>query len=144
MYRSDKAVYDYLRSRNYTEASAAFKAECGLGDDPPDPRLEGLLEKKWVAVIRLQKKVCSAVPLRFLLNFCAVRALSPYVEYFIMELNSLRPLLSLVRTFLHRFSLHWALDTMQYFFRGHIDPGTRDENGHAARRTQVGTSVQER
>ncbi|KAF8642466.1 hypothetical protein AX16_009467 [Volvariella volvacea WC 439] len=53
----DKAIYNYLRSRNLTQASAAFKSESNIPDDPPDPRLEGILEKKWVAVIRLQKKV---------------------------------------------------------------------------------------
>lgn len=56
VFRSNKAILDYLQSRNLSQTAAAFQEEVGI-DTPPDRKLDGILEKKWFAVIRLQRKV---------------------------------------------------------------------------------------
>lgn len=69
----NKAVADYLDSAGYKDALEAFKREASMSDEM-DRKYSGLLEKKWTSVIRLQKKVESAVisVLReWQLNFCA-------------------------------------------------------------------------
>ena len=67
----DRAVHEYLLSSSHSAAASAFALSCSsLSDLPPPPPTEAgavppsvppsvvpLLEKKWVAVVRLQKKV---------------------------------------------------------------------------------------
>eukprot|EP01100_Stratorugosa_tubuloviscum_P008858 TRINITY_DN3701_c0_g1_i1.p1 TRINITY_DN3701_c0_g1~~TRINITY_DN3701_c0_g1_i1.p1 ORF type:complete len:403 (-),score=179.64 TRINITY_DN3701_c0_g1_i1:179-1387(-) len=50
----NKAIVDYLISSNYTEAATALQRE---GNVIIDPKVSGLLEKKWTSIIRLQKKI---------------------------------------------------------------------------------------
>jgi len=52
----DAAVLDYLRSRGFESASTAFQTEAEVPVESVGG-VSGLLEKKWTAVIRLQKKV---------------------------------------------------------------------------------------
>ncbi|EAQ90343.1 conserved hypothetical protein [Chaetomium globosum CBS 148.51] len=56
-----RALIAYLSSNNLTSTAAALRAEIGLGEDVFDAttakKYEGLLEKKWTSVVRLQKKV---------------------------------------------------------------------------------------
>ena len=50
----------YLNATNHPEIAASLKQETGLGDifdDATSKKYEGLLEKKWTSVVRLQKKV---------------------------------------------------------------------------------------
>lgn len=57
-----KSIIAYLASVNLTESSAALRAELGDSvsiDDATLKKYEGLLEKKWTSVVRLQKKVGS-------------------------------------------------------------------------------------
>lgn len=53
----------YLAANNYTVAATALRTELNLGEDQLDAatakKYEGLLEKKWTSVVRLQKKVCA-------------------------------------------------------------------------------------
>ena len=44
-------------SNGYNEALDAFKKEADMPGEV-DKKYQGLLEKKWTSVIRLQKKVC--------------------------------------------------------------------------------------
>ncbi|KAL0578655.1 Lissencephaly-1 [Marasmius crinis-equi] len=55
----DLAIFHYLSARKskFSRTLAAFQLESNIGQAPVNPRLEGILEKKWVAVLRLQKKV---------------------------------------------------------------------------------------
>jgi platelet-activating factor acetylhydrolase IB subunit alpha len=57
----NKAVLIYLHAQGHDEAFEALKAESGNVDfqldDPANKRMQGMLEKKWTSVIRLQKKV---------------------------------------------------------------------------------------
>lgn len=59
--RRHRALIAYLTSNNLTNTAAALRAELGLGEDVFDAatakKYEGLLEKKWTSVVRLQKKV---------------------------------------------------------------------------------------
>ncbi len=53
----------YLAANNLPQAAAALRAETSLGDgfdDATAKKYEGLLEKKWTSVVRLQKKVRSS------------------------------------------------------------------------------------
>lgn len=54
----------YLAARNLPATAAALRTELNLGEDQLDPatvkKYEGLLEKKWTSVVRLQKKVCAS------------------------------------------------------------------------------------
>ncbi|GAB1318202.1 Lissencephaly-1 [Madurella fahalii] len=56
-----RALIAYLTSNNLTNTAAALRAELGLGEDVFDAatakKYEGLLEKKWTSVVRLQKKI---------------------------------------------------------------------------------------
>lgn len=58
-----RALIAYLTSNNLPSTAAALRAEIGLGEDAFDAttskKYEGLLEKKWTSVVRLQKKVGS-------------------------------------------------------------------------------------
>ena len=50
----------YLTANNLKGAAQALRAETNLGenfDDATAKKYEGLLEKKWTSVVRLQKKV---------------------------------------------------------------------------------------
>jgi platelet-activating factor acetylhydrolase IB subunit alpha len=59
--RRHRALIAYLSSNNLPSTAAALRAELGLGEDVFDgataKKYEGLLEKKWTSVVRLQKKV---------------------------------------------------------------------------------------
>lgn len=51
-----KAIADYLSSQGFMGALEAFKREANLNGEV-DKTASGLLEKKWMSVVRLQKKV---------------------------------------------------------------------------------------
>eukprot|EP00124_Ichthyophonus_hoferi_P003191 Ihof_evm5s263 gene=Ihof_evmTU5s263 len=54
-----KAIFDYLITNKFNETAKVFQEE-SMVDDLDDitlKRIAGLLEKKWVSVVRLQKKV---------------------------------------------------------------------------------------
>ncbi|KAI9816131.1 MAG: protein with putative role during mitosis [Thelocarpon impressellum] len=55
-----KAIVAYLASVNLPESAATLRREISLGDgfdDATRKKYEGLLEKKWTSVVRLQKKI---------------------------------------------------------------------------------------
>ncbi|KAJ9149332.1 Nuclear distribution protein PAC1 [Pleurostoma richardsiae] len=56
-----KAIIAYLAANNLPSTAAALRAELNLGEDTFDAgtarKYEGLLEKKWTSVVRLQKKI---------------------------------------------------------------------------------------
>ncbi|KAI0196953.1 WD domain-containing protein [Astrocystis sublimbata] len=55
-----KAIIAYLASNDLPDAAAALRTELNLGDtfdDATAKKYEGLLEKKWTSVVRLQKKI---------------------------------------------------------------------------------------
>jgi hypothetical protein len=55
-----KSIIAYLASANLTQSSAALREELGDSitvDDTTLKKYEGLLEKKWTSIVRLQKKV---------------------------------------------------------------------------------------
>ncbi|KAI9717128.1 MAG: protein with putative role during mitosis [Candelaria pacifica] len=55
-----KAVIAYLSSCNLPDSAAALRKELKIGDtfdDATSKKYEGLLEKKWTSVVRLQKKI---------------------------------------------------------------------------------------
>ena len=56
-----KSLIAYLSANNLPNAAAALRAETSIGEDTFDvttaKKYEGLLEKKWTSVVRLQKKV---------------------------------------------------------------------------------------
>lgn len=55
----------YCASANLPQSSAALREELGDSvtvDDSTLKKYEGLLEKKWTSVVRLQKKVGSNAP----------------------------------------------------------------------------------
>jgi platelet-activating factor acetylhydrolase IB subunit alpha len=50
----------YMAANNLPDAASTLKTEANLGegfDDATRQKYEGLLEKKWTSVVRLQKKV---------------------------------------------------------------------------------------
>ena len=55
-----QAIADYLMSNGYNEALDSFKKEADMPGEV-DKKYQGLLEKKWTSVIRLQKKVCEII-----------------------------------------------------------------------------------
>lgn len=55
IYRN-KAVVGYLKAQGYSETAASMEAECETPTDS-DAKFDTLLEKKWTAIVRLQKKV---------------------------------------------------------------------------------------
>ena len=62
-YTSHKAIIAYLTSVNLPQSAAFLRQELDIGDSfdaTTTKKYEGLLEKKWTSVVRLQKKVhCS-------------------------------------------------------------------------------------
>lgn len=57
-----KAIVAYLSSANFPNSATALRDELGDEnklDDAMIKKYEGLLEKKWTSVVRLQKKVGS-------------------------------------------------------------------------------------
>lgn len=63
---SHKSIIAYLSSVKLSNSAAALREELGTGDsfdDATSKKYEGLLEKKWTSVVRLQKKVTfAAIP----------------------------------------------------------------------------------
>lgn len=60
MFASHKALIAYLSACNLPNSAAALREELGIGDsfdDATRKKYEGLLEKKWTSVVRLQKKI---------------------------------------------------------------------------------------
>ena len=58
---SHKAIVAYLTSINHPDSAARLKEDLNIGgnfDDATSKKYEGLLEKKWTSVVRLQKKAC--------------------------------------------------------------------------------------
>ena len=58
--QSHKSIIAYLTSVNLPNSAAALRQELNIGqtfDDATSKKYEGLLEKKWTSVVRLQKKV---------------------------------------------------------------------------------------
>lgn len=57
-----KSILAYFSSSGLPNSCAALREELGVGDEFLDvekmKKYEGLLEKKWTSVVRLQKKVC--------------------------------------------------------------------------------------
>jgi platelet-activating factor acetylhydrolase IB subunit alpha len=52
----------YMAANNLPDAASTLKAEANVGegfDDATRQKYEGLLEKKWTSVVRLQKKACT-------------------------------------------------------------------------------------
>lgn len=66
-----KSILAYLTASGSADACASFKEGLGLADDFVDDvtlkKYEGLLEKKWTSVVRLQKKVGGATVIGFVL-----------------------------------------------------------------------------
>lgn len=63
---SHKAIIAYLGVINAPKTAEAFRTEANIPanfDDATKKKYEGLLEKKWTSVVRLQKKV-NILPLR--------------------------------------------------------------------------------
>lgn len=57
---SHKSIVAYLASTNLTSSAQALRDELSIQDtfdEPTRKKYEGLLEKKWTSVVRLQKKV---------------------------------------------------------------------------------------
>lgn len=57
---SHKSIIAYLTSTKLPSSAATLRQELGIGDsfdDATSKKYEGLLEKKWTSVVRLQKKV---------------------------------------------------------------------------------------
>jgi len=55
-----KSIIAYLSSQNLSNSAAALREELNIGDSfdaATSKKYEGLLEKKWTSVVRLQKKV---------------------------------------------------------------------------------------
>ena len=58
--QSHKSIIAYLTSVNLPNSAAALREELNIGDtfdNATSKKYEGLLEKKWTSVVRLQKKV---------------------------------------------------------------------------------------
>ena len=59
-FTSHKSIIAYLSSVKLSNSAAALREELSIGDsfdDATSKKYEGLLEKKWTSVVRLQKKV---------------------------------------------------------------------------------------
>lgn len=57
---SHKSIIAYLTSTKHPDSAAALRKELGISDsfdDATSKKYEGLLEKKWTSVVRLQKKI---------------------------------------------------------------------------------------
>ena len=60
LFPSHKSIIAYLSSVKLPKSAAALREELSIGDsfdDATSKKYEGLLEKKWTSVVRLQKKV---------------------------------------------------------------------------------------
>lgn len=60
MISSHKAIIAYLSSAKYPSSAVAVRRDTNIGDEfdeATSKKYEGLLEKKWTSVVRLQKKV---------------------------------------------------------------------------------------
>ena len=60
---SHKSIIAYLTAIKLPASAASVREELGVGDgfdEATSKRYEGVLEKKWTSVVRLQKKVTSA------------------------------------------------------------------------------------
>lgn len=71
--RRHKSMIAYLNATNHPHIATSLKDEVGLGetfDDATSKKYEGLLEKKWTSVIRLQKRVCRAAALKLDVMAC--------------------------------------------------------------------------
>lgn len=76
----------YLVASDLPDTAAALRREVNLGEDVFDPniakRYEGMLEKKWTSIARLQKKAClrfrSSLPPTVLLTSRAVTSNLPF------------------------------------------------------------------
>lgn len=71
MFSSHKSIIAYLTSVNLTATATTLRQELDIGDtfdDATSKKYEGLLEKKWTSVVRLQKKVFSEPPLSILFH----------------------------------------------------------------------------
>lgn len=58
--RRHKSIIAYLTSTSLPNSAAALREELSIGDGfdaATSKKYEGLLEKKWTSVVRLQKKV---------------------------------------------------------------------------------------
>jgi len=51
------AILEYLETNNYKESSLALQIESSLDYESNSTVMKDVLEKKWVSIIRLQKKV---------------------------------------------------------------------------------------
>ena len=51
------AIIEYLENNNYKESSLALQLESNLDYESSPSSMKDVLEKKWVSIIRLQKKV---------------------------------------------------------------------------------------
>ena len=63
---SHKSIIAYLSSIKLSNSAAALREELSIGesfDDATSKKYEGLLEKKWTSVVRLQKKVGHGIKL---------------------------------------------------------------------------------
>ena len=69
-----QAMLEYMMSEGdrFAKSIAAFSEEAVLDTAACDSG-KGILEKKWTAVIRLQKKVRSSTIIAGNLNFCCIR-----------------------------------------------------------------------
>lgn len=67
---SHKSLIAYLTAANLPNTAACLREELAIGDDTFDEatrkKYEGLLEKKWTSVVRLQKKVIQSTSFLFL------------------------------------------------------------------------------
>lgn len=52
----NRAIADYLRQSGYSSAYSAFKEESNVTNDG-DSKYNNILSKKWISVVRLQKKI---------------------------------------------------------------------------------------
>ena len=81
-----RALIAYLSSNNLTSTAAALRAEIGLAEDAFDAatakKYEGLLEKKWTSVVRLQKKVGHTSHYPISMHFLLVRHSAPISAVF--------------------------------------------------------------
>ena len=65
LFSSHKSIIAYLSSVKLSSSVAALREELSIGDsfdDATSKKYEGLLEKKWTSVVRLQKKVGHNIP----------------------------------------------------------------------------------
>ena len=62
---SHKSIIAYLNSVKLSASASAIRQELEIGDEfdeATSKKYEGVLEKKWTSVVRLQKKVIKMFP----------------------------------------------------------------------------------